>query len=169
MPPRTRTANVHAAQWSPNGGSLGQSDLTQPGANVFGENVFSTAVQRQRLPKAVYAQLEETLEAGELLEPALADAVAGTLDRSEVLAGLTAAGLGRRSRATGNDTSPAALADALLAEAAGHGARVAMEHRERAALLALGRPTYELPALPTGVDLGALYGLAERLRDQGMA
>jgi glutamine synthetase len=76
MPPRTRTSNVHAAQWSPNGGSLGQSDLTQPGANVFGENVFSTAVQRQRLPKAVYGQLQETLEAGELLEPALADAVA---------------------------------------------------------------------------------------------
>jgi len=76
MPPRTRTSNVHAAQWSPNGGSLGQSDLTQPGANVFGENVFSTAVQRQRLPKAVYKQLQETLEAGALLEPPLADAVA---------------------------------------------------------------------------------------------
>ena len=76
MPQRTRTQNVHAAQWSPNGGSLGQADLTQPGANVFGENVFSTAVQRQRLPKAVYKQLQETLEAGELLEPALADAVA---------------------------------------------------------------------------------------------
>ena len=76
MPTRTRTSNVHAAQWSPNGGSLGQSDLTQPGANVFGQNVFSTAVQRQRLPKAVYGQLQETLEAGELLDPALADAVA---------------------------------------------------------------------------------------------
>jgi glutamine synthetase len=79
MPPRTRTPNVHAAQWSPNGGSLGQADLTQPGANVFGENVFSTAVQRQRLPKAVYQQLQETLEAGELLDPALADAVAAAM------------------------------------------------------------------------------------------
>jgi glutamine synthetase len=79
MAQRTRTQNVHAAQWSPNGGSLGQSDLTQPGANVFGENVFSTAVQRQRLPKAVYKQLQETLEAGELLEPALADAVAAAM------------------------------------------------------------------------------------------
>ena len=29
------------------------ADLTQPDANVFGENVFSVAVQRQRLPKAV--------------------------------------------------------------------------------------------------------------------
>jgi glutamine synthetase len=76
MPARTRTSNVHAAQWSPNGGSLGQPDLTQPGANVFGDAVFSTAVQRQRLPKAIYGQLQETLEAGELLDPALADAVA---------------------------------------------------------------------------------------------
>jgi glutamine synthetase len=79
MAQRTRTQNVHAAQWSPNGGSLGQSDLTQPGANVFGENVFSSAVQRQRLPKAYYKQLQETLEAGELLEPALADAVAAAM------------------------------------------------------------------------------------------
>jgi glutamine synthetase len=79
MPPRTRTPNVHAAQWSPNGGALGQADLTQPGANVFGENVFSTAIQRQRLPKAIYRQLQETLEAGELLDPALADAVAAAM------------------------------------------------------------------------------------------
>ena len=53
MPTRTRTPNVAAAQWSPNGGALGQADLTQPNANVYGENVFSVAVQRQRLPKAV--------------------------------------------------------------------------------------------------------------------
>src|SRR3954465_4126959 len=76
MASRTRTPNVHAAQWSPNGGALGQPDLTQPGANVFGEAVFSTAIPRQRRPKAIYRQLQETLEAGELLEPALADAVA---------------------------------------------------------------------------------------------
>src|SRR5215210_5302287 len=79
MPPRTRTSNVHAAQWSPNGGSLGQADLTQPGANVFGENVFSPAVQRQRLPQAVYQQLEDTLAAGELLDRSLADAVAAAM------------------------------------------------------------------------------------------
>ena len=50
--PRTRMTNVSAAQWSPNGGAMGQSDLTQAGAYGFGDNVFSTAVQRQRLPKA---------------------------------------------------------------------------------------------------------------------
>jgi len=76
MPPRTRTPNVHAAQWSPNGGSLGQSDLTQPDASVFGANVFSTAVQRDRLDEAVFEHLQETLARGELLTPELADSVA---------------------------------------------------------------------------------------------
>ncbi len=66
--PRLRSQNVHAAQWSPNGGSIGQSDLTQPGANVFGANVFSAAVQRQRLPKAVYKELQETLDEGKALD-----------------------------------------------------------------------------------------------------
>ena len=41
--PRTRATNVSAAQWSPNGGAMGQSDLTQAGAYGFGDNVFSTA------------------------------------------------------------------------------------------------------------------------------
>ena len=77
--PRLRSQNVNAAQWSPNGGSIGQSDLTQPGANVFGANVFSGAVQRQRLPKAVYKELQETLAEGKALEPALADAVASAM------------------------------------------------------------------------------------------
>jgi glutamine synthetase len=77
--PRLRSQNVQAAQWSPNGGALGQSDLTQPGANVFGANVFSSAVQRQRLPKAVYGDLQETLAEGKALEPALADAVAAAM------------------------------------------------------------------------------------------
>ena len=79
MPTRTRTPNVAAAQWSPNGGALGQADLTQPNANLYGENVFSVAVQRQRLPKAVFRQLEATIAKGEPLEPALADAVASAM------------------------------------------------------------------------------------------
>jgi hypothetical protein len=105
-----------------------------------------------------------------LLAPAeLEKALAGTLDRADVLAGLTAAGLGRRSPANGNDTSPAALADALLSEAEGHAARVRMEAAERDELKQLDRPTYELPALAGGVDLGALYELAARLTEQGAA
>jgi glutamine synthetase len=79
MPTRTRTPNVAAAQWSPNGGALGQADLTQPNANIYGENVFSVAVQRQRLPKGQFRQLEATIAKGEPLEPTLADAVASAM------------------------------------------------------------------------------------------
>jgi glutamine synthetase len=79
MPPRTRTHNVTAAQWSPNGGALGAVDLTQAGAFAFGENVFSTIVQRQRLPKVVYKRLQEALEQGSPLDPELADAVAAAM------------------------------------------------------------------------------------------
>src|ERR1700754_1090155 len=79
MPTRTRTPNVAAAQWSPNGGALGQADLTQPGAAIFGQDVFSIAVQRQRLPKGVFKQLEATIAKGEPLEPSLADAVASAM------------------------------------------------------------------------------------------
>jgi anion-transporting ArsA/GET3 family ATPase len=104
-----------------------------------------------------------------LSQTALGAAMKGTLDRAEVLEGLQAAGLGRRSRATGNDTSPAALATALLTEGAEHGARVRMERTERKELAGLDRPLCELPELTSGIDLGALYDLAGRLNEQMFA
>ena len=104
-----------------------------------------------------------------LPQRALTAVTRGRLDRAELLAGLSAAGLGRRSRATGNDTTPAALADALLLEGAEHGERIALERRERAELAELGRPILELPAVAAGIDLGALYELAESLIGQGLA
>ena len=77
--PRTRTPNVTAAQWSPNGGALGAPDLTLPVNQIYGANVFSQAVQRQRLPKAIFKSLQETLDAGKALDPALADSVASAM------------------------------------------------------------------------------------------
>ncbi|HEY7455098.1 MAG TPA: glutamine synthetase III [Thermoleophilaceae bacterium] len=74
--PRTRQHNITAAQWSPNGGSLGTVDLTQPSNYPFGDDVFSNAVQRQRLPKDAYRRLQQVLEHGEALDASLADAVA---------------------------------------------------------------------------------------------
>ncbi len=74
--PRTRQQNVTAAQWSANGAALGSPDLTLPGNQVFAANVFSPAVQRQRLPKHVYKALQRTLAHGEALDTSLADAVA---------------------------------------------------------------------------------------------
>jgi glutamine synthetase len=74
--PRIRQQNVLAAQWTPNGGALGAADLTAPDNQVFGQNVFSPAVQRQRLPRDVFRRLQHTLARGEILDTSLADAVA---------------------------------------------------------------------------------------------
>src|SRR5581483_5725860 len=74
--PRIRQQNVLAAQWAPNGGALGAPDLTLPDNQVFGANVFSPAVQRQRLPTDVFNRLQDTLARGEALDTSLADAVA---------------------------------------------------------------------------------------------
>src|ERR1700754_4887748 len=71
-----RQQNVLAAKWSPNGDTLGAPDLTVSDNQVFGENVFSSAIQRQRLPKDVYGKLSKTLAKGEALDTSLADAVA---------------------------------------------------------------------------------------------
>jgi glutamine synthetase len=80
MPPtRLRHPNVTAAQWSANGGALGAVDLTVPANQIYGSNVFSSAEQRQRLPKDVYKRLQKTLERGEPLDESLADAVAAAM------------------------------------------------------------------------------------------
>jgi len=73
---KLRAQNVSAAQWSPNGSQLGAPDLTLPGNKIFSHNVFSLAAQRERLPKHVFKQLENTLHRGEALDTTLADAVA---------------------------------------------------------------------------------------------
>jgi glutamine synthetase len=74
--PRIRQQNVMAAQWAPNGAALGAPDLTSPDNQVFGANVFSPAIQRQRLPKEVFGRLQHTLARGEALDTSTADAVA---------------------------------------------------------------------------------------------
>jgi glutamine synthetase len=73
---RIRQQNVTAAQWSSNGEALGALDLTQPENDPFGANVFSVAVQRERVPADVFEKLQASLAGGEALDPALADAVA---------------------------------------------------------------------------------------------
>jgi glutamine synthetase len=46
---------------------------------LFGENVFDDAVQKQRLPKDIYRALRRTIEAGDELTPGIADAVANAM------------------------------------------------------------------------------------------
>ena len=55
---RIRQQNVTAAQWSSNGEALGAIDLTLPENEAFGANVFSVAVQRERLPGDVFEKLQ---------------------------------------------------------------------------------------------------------------
>jgi anion-transporting ArsA/GET3 family ATPase len=89
----------------------------------------------------------------------LAAARAGSLDRERVEADLKAAGL----------ESDGALVEGLLREAREHAVRRALEDEQRQVVAGLGLPTYELPRVAGGVDLGALYELAGHLREQGMA
>ncbi len=71
-----RQKNVLATKWDLNGHAIGAPDLTASDNQIFGENVFSPAIQRQRLPKDVYQRLARTLAQGEALDTSLADAVA---------------------------------------------------------------------------------------------
>ena len=85
-------------------------------------------------------------------------AMAGALD-SEVLRGdLERAGL----------NVPQTLVEGLLDEAVEHSERRALEDEQRTRIGGLDVPTFELPRLADGIDLGGLYELAAELRDQGI-
>jgi anion-transporting ArsA/GET3 family ATPase len=89
----------------------------------------------------------------------LAAAASGSLDVAELVLGLKAAGI--------NDNH--GLAAELATELKEHALQVALQNRERAELLTSGRPHYELPMIPDGIDLAGLYQLAAALRQQGAA
>jgi anion-transporting ArsA/GET3 family ATPase len=87
----------------------------------------------------------------------LASARRRTLDRERIEAGLRAAGL----------VTTSALVDRLADEAAAHADQVELEKKQRAVIAALDQPTYELPFVADGIDLAALYELADVLAEQG--
>jgi anion-transporting ArsA/GET3 family ATPase len=89
----------------------------------------------------------------------LAAARAGSLDQREVAGDLRSVGV----------EADAALVAGLVEEAEDHAERRALEDRQRALVDRLGVPTYELPRLAQGIDLGGLYELAGLLRAQGLA
>lgn len=93
-----------------------------------------------------------------LLQPAdLAVAARGGLDTEQVAASLEKAGI----------TATDKVLTGLLEEAAGHADRVELETGQRAELEQSGVPLVTLPLLADGVDLGALYDLADRLSEEG--
>jgi glutamine synthetase len=50
-----------------------------PSGELFGANVFSTRVMKERLPKGIYRSLIKTIEQGEKLDSSLADVVASAM------------------------------------------------------------------------------------------
>ncbi|MCD0482409.1 P-loop NTPase [Streptacidiphilus sp. ASG 303] len=105
--------------------------------------------------------------------PVLDEAAVRAVDgdhREEVARALVDAGLGGRSRsATGVRAHVEPLLDPLLDQAREHAERVLLERGQRADLEQLELPSYELPLLGGGVDLGGLYRLAAELKRQGAA
>lgn len=99
----------------------------------------------------------------DLSDDDLVAARAGTLDRSRIGADLVAAGV---AKDTGSATD---LVEGLIAEAHDHAERRALEDSQRSIIETIGVPSYELPRLAAGIDLGSLYELAALLRSQGMA
>lgn len=89
----------------------------------------------------------------------LAAARSRTLDRDAVTDDLRTAGV-----EVSDD-----LVTGLLDEAHDHAVRRGLEDAQRKLVKELGVPTYELPRLAQGVDLGGLYELAAGLRQQGLA
>jgi anion-transporting ArsA/GET3 family ATPase len=92
-------------------------------------------------------------------EADLAAAANGSLDVGELALGLKAAGISDNH----------GLAADLMTELSEHALQVALQNRERDELLTSGRPHYELPMIPDGIDLAGLYQLAAILRQQGAA
>ena len=50
-----------------------------PTSEVFGGNVFSTKVMKERLPKEIYKSILKTIKEGEKLDPSIADVVASAM------------------------------------------------------------------------------------------
>ncbi len=99
---------------------------------------------------------------------ALASAAAGRTATAGIAADLAAADLTGPGGVLADVDADAAVA-VLVEEGRHHALRVRLEAQERRALAGLERPTYDLPWLAEGVDLGALYELADELRRQGAA
>jgi anion-transporting ArsA/GET3 family ATPase len=114
-------------------------------------------LRRQQLPVGgVVVNLARRAELGDEERD---QAMAGELDRDAIAAELQRAGV------KPTDT----LVRGLLEEAREHAERRELEDEQRKRINALYVPTYELPRLPDGIDLGALYELAAELCKQGMA
>lgn len=95
----------------------------------------------------------------ELDDVARQQAVAGELPHEQIVKDLDRAGIEPEHT----------LVEGLMAGAREHAERRALEDEQRERIETLDLPTYDLPRLSEGVDLGGLYELAAELCEQGMA
>lgn len=114
---------------------------------------------RLRVGAVVVDQVHADTVPVELLD----DALAGRVPAGAVLDGLVRAGVAAPGPAG------EAVVEGLLAEAAEHDQRLALQEREHERLAAGEHPLVELPRLPRGVDRAGLDLLADRLVAQGLA
>src|SRR4051794_36773408 len=69
------SAPVTTTARSLNGGRMSAERID----SIFGSDIFSPSMMRQRLPKEVYRSLLRTIDRGEPLDPAVADVVAASM------------------------------------------------------------------------------------------
>jgi anion-transporting ArsA/GET3 family ATPase len=86
-------------------------------------------------------------------------AAAGTLPAGAIRSSLERCGLGAHEDE---------IVPALMREASDHAQRVALEEREMERIVELALPTFVLPMLADGIDLGGLYELADELTAGGV-
>ncbi len=82
---------------------------------------------------------------------------AGRVDVAEVEASLVTAGV----------PDPGRVAQGLVADAAAHSERIALQRRQEATLKASGRPIFRLPYLSEGVTPASVHDLVDALRKGG--
>ena len=71
----TRMAAISAVtSWRPISQPLNFAET--PAQKIFGQNTFSRAEMKSRLPKPIYKSLIKTIESGEKLDPTVAEIVA---------------------------------------------------------------------------------------------
>src|ERR671915_1080467 len=75
-PTREERAPVTTSVRSLNGGIRSAAERID---SIFGNDIFSRTMMRQRLPKEVYRSLLRTIDRGEPLDPAVADVVAASM------------------------------------------------------------------------------------------
>jgi anion-transporting ArsA/GET3 family ATPase len=104
------------------------------------------------------AVIVNRVRAARLPARSIGPAAAGRVDTARLASGLAAAGLELNQ----------STVDGLVAEAVEHAMRVHTELAAREQLAEADLPSVELPELTNGVDIAALYDLADALVDQGV-